>query len=70
MRFDSLNPQLVDMPEQKKVLAFFNGIFKPLPLWEDDAYDAIGDWTQAQAEARLLELLGDNPQAVLQGLVQ
>lgn len=67
--FNVLAPQTVDMPEQKKVLAFFNGLMKPLTLWEDAAYDEIGDWTQQQAEDRLRELLGENPQAVLQGLV-
>ena len=28
-----------------------------LVLWEDASYDAIGNWTQAQAEARIIELL-------------
>lgn len=28
-----------------------------LTLWDGDAYDAIGDWTQADAETRVLELL-------------
>lgn len=28
-------------------------------LWADDAYDAAGDYTQAQVEARVLEVLGD-----------
>lgn len=65
----TLAPQIVDMPEQKKVLAFFNGLMKPLTLWEADAYDEIGDWTQQQANTRLQELLGENPQAVLQSLV-
>ncbi len=28
-------------------------------LWADEAYDAAGDYTQAQVEARVLEVLGD-----------
>ena len=28
-----------------------------LVLWEGAAYTAIGNWTQAQAEARIIELL-------------
>lgn len=28
-------------------------------LWSGDEYDAVGDYTQAQAEARVLEVLGD-----------
>ena len=31
----------------------------PLTLWQGDEYDAIGDYTQAQVEARVLEVLGD-----------
>lgn len=32
-------------------------------LWEGDAYDAAGDYTQAQVEAKVLEVLGDLGQA-------
>lgn len=32
-------------------------IIKPLILWEGEAYDAIGQWTDEQAEARIIELL-------------
>ncbi len=37
-------------------------------LWEGDAYDAAGDYTQAQAEARLLEVLGPDIKAGLERL--
>ena len=30
---------------------------KKLILWKDAEYDSIGDWTQAQAEARIIEVL-------------
>ena len=43
---------------------------KPLVLWKGEAYVAAGDWTQAQAEARITELLGYSPATVLQGLFQ
>jgi len=33
---------------------------KPLTLWSGEEYDSIGDWTQAQAENRVLELLGND----------
>lgn len=33
----------------------------PVVLWEGAAYDAIGDYTQVQAEERLIEFL-TNPQ--------
>jgi len=26
-------------------------------LWEGEAYDTIGDWTTAQANARLVEII-------------
>jgi len=29
-----------------------------LTLWSGAAYDAIGDWTEAQADAQVLALLG------------
>lgn len=34
-----------------------SGVQKVYTLWEGDAYTAIGDWTQAQANARIIELL-------------
>ena len=40
----------------------------PVVLWKGDDYDAAGDYTQAQVEARVLELLGDDPKAVLENL--
>lgn len=41
----------------------------PLVLWNGDSYDAAGDYTQAQLEARLLEVLGNDPAEVLKNLV-
>lgn len=32
-------------------------IVKPLILWQGEEYDAIGQWTDAEAEARIKELL-------------
>jgi len=34
-----------------------NGITQVLTLWEGAAYIAIGNWTQDQANARILELI-------------
>jgi hypothetical protein len=42
---------------------------KPLTLWRGEAYDIAGDYTQADVDARLLELLGDDPVHVLRGLI-
>jgi hypothetical protein len=42
---------------------------KPLLLWSGAEYDAAGDYTQAQLEARVLEVLGSDPASVLKTLV-
>lgn len=49
--------RLVDLPGQKIVRAFVKEIRKPLVLWEGDAYDKAGDWTQSQANARILAII-------------
>jgi len=45
-----------------------HNIPKPLVLWAGAAYQSIGNWTQDQANAQVLELLGSNPAQVLEGL--
>jgi hypothetical protein len=40
----------------------------PIILWEGDAYDIAGDYTQAQVEARVLAVLGKNIKAGLERL--
>lgn len=42
---------------------------KPLILWSGKDYDNVGDYTQAQAEDRVLELLGPNIQEKLQTMM-
>lgn len=66
---DSLAPVFIDDSARKIVLARLHPVLRPLMLWRNDAYDTIGDWTQAQAEAKILELLGENQQETLQRLV-
>lgn len=39
--------------------------YKTVTLWEGQDYDNIGDYTQAQAEAKFLELLGSDPASEL-----
>lgn len=48
----------VDLPSQKIVRAFVTELNRPVELWVGDEYDAIGDWTAEQAEARVIEVLG------------
>jgi len=42
---------------------------KPLTLWSGEEYDNIGDYTQAQAEDRVLELLGSNIEETLASMM-
>ena len=46
--------RIVDLPSQKIVRAFVRELSRPLVLWEGDAYDAVGDWTQAEANAQII----------------
>ena len=58
------NPKVTYIEDGNRVGARIEGL-PALMLWEGEAYKAIGDWTQAQAESRVMELLGSNPAAVL-----
>lgn len=51
--------RLVDLPGQRIVRAFIKELGQPLTLWEGDAYDEAGDWTQAEANARILGIIND-----------
>jgi hypothetical protein len=66
---EQFDPVFIDDSARKLVLARVHPALRPLMLWRGAEYDAIGDWTQAQAEARILEQLGDNVQTGLQALV-
>lgn len=59
---------LIDNSSYKSCTAQIRPCPVPLVLWEKDAYDAVGDYTQAQAEARILELLGPDIKAGLEAL--
>jgi hypothetical protein len=48
--------RIVDLPKKKVVRAFIEELDEPVVLWEGAAYDAIGQWTDANVEARLTEL--------------
>lgn len=59
---------LVDNAKKKFVHAQIFPVAKPLVLWKNEEYDSIGDYTQEQAEAKILELLGANPEDVIENL--
>ena len=43
---------------------------RPPALWKGDAYTAAGEFTDSQVDARVAELLGTDPVAVLTALIQ
>ena len=51
--------EILDSPPGKVVFATILVGEHPqkLTLWEGAAYDEVGNWTQEQAEARIIELL-------------
>lgn len=65
---DSLDIVLIDNSQYKTVSAALLPGTRPLLLWHGESYDNAGDYTQAQAETRILELLGDDPKSVLESL--
>lgn len=48
--------RLVDLPSQKIVRCFISELREPLILWEGDAYDQIGQWTDKMVVKRIQEL--------------
>lgn len=65
---NELELTIVDNPKHKSVVVQIRPVPRPLVLWTGEDYTAAGDYTQAQVEARVAELLGSNPKAVLEGL--
>jgi hypothetical protein len=48
--------RMVDLPNEKKVRVFIKELREPITLWEGDEYDAIGQWTDSDVQAKLTEL--------------
>ena len=48
--------RVVDLPKQKTVKVFITELDEPVVLWEGDAYDAAGQWTDADVIAKLTQL--------------
>lgn len=48
--------RVVDLPKQKVVRVFIEELDEPVTLWEGAAYDAAGQWTDADVIARLTAL--------------
>lgn len=65
---DKLEIIIIDNPALKICGVQIRPCPMPLVLWEKEAYDAIGDYTQVQVEDRVRELLSVNPAEVLTSL--
>lgn len=63
-----LDVTLIDSAKRKRCEARIRPCPHPLVLWSGAAYDEAGDYTQAEAEARILELLGSDIKAGLEKL--
>jgi hypothetical protein len=48
--------RVVDLPKQKVVRCFCEELDEAIVLWEGDAYDAIGQWTDGDVLNRIVEL--------------
>jgi hypothetical protein len=48
--------RVVDLPKKKVVRVFVEELDEPIVLWEGAAYDAIGQWTDSDVQAKLTEL--------------
>lgn len=47
----------VDSIAERKLSVTVKELPAPIVLWENESYDEIGQWTDDQARARLLELI-------------
>lgn len=65
----SLDFVILDDVKNKTCSVRIKPFSTPLILWNGDAYDVAGDYTQAALESRLLEVLGENPENILKTLV-
>ena len=48
--------RIVDLPKKKIVRVFVEELDEPVVLWEGAAFDAAGQWTDTDVQARLTEL--------------
>lgn len=63
-----LNLVTIDVNHRKLVLCRIEGYSVPLVLWRNSDYDTAGDYTQADIENRVVELLGSDPDSKLASL--
>jgi hypothetical protein len=64
----ALEVAVIDNATRKTCTAQIRPCAQHIVLWEGAAYDAAGDYTQAQVDARVLEVLGSDIKAGLEAL--
>jgi hypothetical protein len=50
---------IIDYYADKKVIAFTKSVLGRITLWEGDAYDAIGQWTDQDVTDRIIEIVNN-----------
>ena len=68
LTLSKLDVTTIDNSERRSCVARIAPCPFQLTLWEGAAYDAAGDYTQADVEARVLSLLGADIKAGLEAL--
>jgi len=56
---------VTDNSSAKTIHAMMFPTHRRFLLWSGAGYDSIGNWTQAQVEAQVLEMLGPKPEDML-----
>ena len=68
IEFNELKFVFVDNPISRTILAQAVPTELYITLWKNDEYDMVGDWTKAQAEAKISDILGNDPATYLRSL--
>ena len=53
---------------RKVATAIIKQVNRPIVLWEKEAYDAIGQFTDQDVDARVSQILGSNPAKAISDL--
>ena len=49
-------------------MAIIKGVNRPIALWKGEEYDAIGQFTDEDVDARVSQILGSNPASAISDL--
>ena len=66
---EDMDQVLVDLYQKGLIDVSYDENLNAIILGQGNDYQSIGDWTQAQAESRLMEVLGNDPATVLQSVI-